>query len=149
MVVPHMDQNTPFFIIHMYQNTPFFNLVHYSIDKLSHWLRQVQLPRVHCILVFCTWLCRICHCHSECHFQVKPRSSKVLRMFKTCNVNLIYFKRSWIELNATGGGQGHFCMWHLDESSNRRGVNAFYGMKISCRTRKILQFEFSGLHTFL
>ena len=35
-------------------------------------------------------------------------------------------------------------MWRLDGSSDSRGVNPFYGIKMSCRTRKILQFEFSG-----
>ena len=59
---------------------------------------------------------------------------------------LRYFRSG---VKAIGGVRGHFCMWRLDESSNCRGVNTFYGMKISCRTRKILQFEFSGLHTFL
>ena len=52
-------------------------------------------------------------------------------------------------IKAIGRVRGHICMWHWDESSNHRGVKAFYWMKISCRTRKILQFELSGLHTFL
>ena len=37
----------------------------------------------------------------------------------------------------------------VDESSNPRGVDAFYGMKISSRMRKILPFEFLDLYTFL
>ena len=50
---------------------------------------------------------------------------------------------------AIGGSGGHFSMWPLDESSNLRDVNALYGIKISCCTRKILQLEFQGLCTFL
>ena len=37
---------------------------------------------------------------------------------------------------------------HL-ESFNCGGVNAFYGMNISCTAKKIRQFEFPGFHTFL
>ena len=72
-----------------------------------------------------------------------------LKNFETAKIQkfCVHYNRKWVK--ATGGVRGHFCMWRLDESSNHRGVNAFYGMKISCRTRKILQFEFSGLHTFL
>ena len=58
-------------------------------------------------------------------------------------------KIDYLGFKAIGGAKSHFCMWRLDESSNCRVVNTFYGMKISCHTRKIWQFEFSGFHTFL
>ena len=52
----------------------------------------------------------------------------------------------FLDIKAIGGAGVIFAS--EDESSNHRGINAFYGMKISHCTRKLLQFEFSGLHTF-
>ena len=34
-------------------------------------------------------------------------------------------------VKAIGGVRGHFCKLSRDESFNRRGINAFCGMKIS------------------
>ena len=65
---------------------------HNNLDKFNYLESIVYLSFVHdCV--------ELCHCHSECHFQFKPRSSKLLQMLKTCNLNLIHFKMScfiWI-----------------------------------------------------
>ena len=67
----------------------------------------------------------------------------------TLNTTTQFDFQHYKNIKAKRGIRGHFCMWRSDESSNSRDVNAFCGMNKFRRTRKILQFEFLGLHTFL
>ena len=49
---------------------------------------------------------------------------------------------------ARGGVRGHFGMFCLYESTFYCWTAAFYGMKISCRVKKLLKFEGRPSHVF-